>query len=100
MDLSRELLPVKFFVCHDNPVSKPLYDYITGGIEITEDMFFDDMFMFVISSVILFPMEPSKRKYKKTCIQKRSAKIKMTEIKVSKAKGKKSILDSLLFIPF
>lgn len=60
MNLPRELMQVIFF-WHVNSISESIGDYITDGminrIEIT-DMFSDDMFSSVISSVILFPMDP------------------------------------------
>jgi hypothetical protein len=60
MNLPRELMQVICF-WHVNSISESIGDYITDGminrIEIT-DMFSDDMFSSVISSVILFPMDP------------------------------------------
>ena len=58
MDLPRKLLQVNVFVWHDNFVNKFIGDYITNGmndrIKIIYDMFSDDIFLFIISSVIEF----------------------------------------------
>lgn len=49
------------FVCHANFIYKSINDYITNEltdiIEITDDIFSDDMVSFVILSIILFPIE-------------------------------------------
>jgi hypothetical protein len=57
MDLPRELMPIKFFVWHDNSINKFIGDYTTDEIKIINDIFFDDKFSFVFSLIILFSME-------------------------------------------
>jgi hypothetical protein len=61
MNLPRELMTVMFFGWRDNSIGKSISDYVidrlTDKIEITNDMFFNNMISFVIPLIILFLTE-------------------------------------------
>jgi hypothetical protein len=61
MDLPMELLLLIFFVWRDNYVGKSIGDYITDiiidDIKISNDMFFDDIFLSIILSIIVVLMK-------------------------------------------
>ena len=61
MNLPTELMPVFFFVWHAISICKSIGDYITDEltdiIQITDNMFFDDIFSFVILLLNLSPIE-------------------------------------------
>jgi len=61
MDLPMELLRLIFFVWRDNYVGKSIGDYITDiiidDIKISNDMFFDDIFLSIILSIIVVLMK-------------------------------------------
>jgi len=58
MDLPMQWMPVICFVWHDIFICKSIREYITDGfiniIEITDDMFSDDIFLYVVPLKNLF----------------------------------------------
>lgn len=63
MNLLMKLLPINVLVWRNNFIDKSIDDYIpdriTDGIKITNDIFFDNIFMSIISSIIVLLTESS-----------------------------------------
>jgi predicted glycosyltransferase involved in capsule biosynthesis len=61
MNLQKKLLPLIFLVWRDNYIGKSIGDYITDimidDIKISDDMFFDNLFLSIILSIIVLWME-------------------------------------------
>jgi hypothetical protein len=62
MNLPMELLPLIFFVWRNNYVGESIGDYITDiiiidDIKISDNMFFDDIFLSIILSIIVLLMK-------------------------------------------